>query len=236
MTESQNLPTSTVYGPVNSWRVGKSLGIDLLFTNSICSFRCVYCQLGKINEHTQERKIYIPTEKVLADLQASQWQEADVITFSGNGEPTAAAAFPEAVASVRDILAARGLAAAVKIRLITNGSLVHRRAVQAGIRAIGEAGGEVWFKVDRVGEAATRAINGVPSDPAKVLRNLRRTAALALTWVQTCWFAIDGAAPTAEARDAYCAWLGEAAASLAASTSGVAEPVKPTLRSERPSR
>ena len=45
------------------------------------------------------------------------------VAFSGNGEPTAAAAFPEAVASVRDILAARGLAAAVKIRLITNGSL-----------------------------------------------------------------------------------------------------------------
>lgn len=101
MTESQNLLTSTIYGPVQSWRVGNSLGIDLLFVNSICSFRCVYCQLGKINDHTRERKIYVPTEKVLADLKESNWQEADVITFSGNGEPTLAANLGETIQAVK---------------------------------------------------------------------------------------------------------------------------------------
>src|SRR5919199_2702321 len=80
--------TSTVYGPVNSWRVGRSLGVDLLAVNSICSFRCVYCQLGRINVHTAERKIYVPTAKVLEDLRASAWREADIITLSGSGEPT----------------------------------------------------------------------------------------------------------------------------------------------------
>jgi wyosine [tRNA(Phe)-imidazoG37] synthetase (radical SAM superfamily) len=84
------LPT-TVYGPVSSWRVGRSLGLDLLAVNSICSFRCIYCQLGRINLHTSGRKVYVPTKHVLSDLAASAWREADIITLSGSGEPTLAA-------------------------------------------------------------------------------------------------------------------------------------------------
>ena len=63
-----NPPDSTVYGPVYSWRFGNSLGIDLLLSNSICSFRCPYCQLGRINVPTVDRRVYVPTDKVLADL------------------------------------------------------------------------------------------------------------------------------------------------------------------------
>jgi len=92
---------ATVYGPVQSWRVGRSLGVDLLCVNSICSFRCVYCQLGVINVHTSERKVYVPTERVLADLKASRWQEADVITFSGSGEPTLAANLGEVIREIK---------------------------------------------------------------------------------------------------------------------------------------
>ncbi len=100
MTQSSQAPAaslpaaggavSTVYGPVRSWRLGQSLGIDLLWSDSTCSFRCIYCQLGKIHRPTRQRAIFVPTDKVLADLEASAWQEADVITFSGNGEPTLA--------------------------------------------------------------------------------------------------------------------------------------------------
>lgn len=92
-----NAPTSTVYGPVNSWRVGRSLGVDLLFRTSICSFRCIYCQLGKIEEHVAKRDVYVPTEKVMADLEASDWQSADMITLSGSGEPTLALNLPEVI-------------------------------------------------------------------------------------------------------------------------------------------
>jgi len=95
------LATSTVYGPVRSWRVGNSLGIDLLFTSSICSFHCVYCQLGKILDHTMERKVYVSTEKVMEDLQASAWREADIITFSGNGEPTLALNLAEVIREIK---------------------------------------------------------------------------------------------------------------------------------------
>src|SRR5919204_3243273 len=94
---------STVYGPVNSWRVGRSLGVDLLCVNSVCSFRCVYCQLGRINVHTAERKVYVTTERVMADLGASAWREADIITLSGSGEPTLAANMGEVIREIKKL-------------------------------------------------------------------------------------------------------------------------------------
>lgn len=112
-----NPPDSSVYGPVYSWRFGNSLGIDLLLCNSICSFRCPYCQLGKINVSTLERRTYVATAKVLADLKAADWRDADVITISGNGEPTLALNLGEAIAAVRKLTKK-------PIVVLTNGSLL----------------------------------------------------------------------------------------------------------------
>lgn len=81
---------SSVYGPVKSWRVGASLGIDLLLETSTCSFNCIYCQLGDIQLKTSERKIYVPTAQIEHDLKRSAWESADIITLSGSGEPTLA--------------------------------------------------------------------------------------------------------------------------------------------------
>ena len=92
---------STVYGPVKSWRLGFSLGIDLLFVNSVCSFKCIYCQLGKINLHTIERQIFVPTARVMADLKAGDWPSADIITLSGSGEPTLAANLGEIIHEIK---------------------------------------------------------------------------------------------------------------------------------------
>src|SRR5438445_7291041 len=86
----QTTHPSSIYGPVESWRVGKSLGVDLLLQTSICSFNCIYCQLGDIQQKTIERQIYVSTEQVARDLRQSHWEEADIITLSGNGEPTLA--------------------------------------------------------------------------------------------------------------------------------------------------
>ncbi len=81
---------SSVYGPVHSWRVGRSLGIDLLLQTSICSFNCIYCQLGDIQNKTIARQIYVTTDQVERDLRLSAWEEADILTLSGSGEPTLA--------------------------------------------------------------------------------------------------------------------------------------------------
>ena len=101
--EETYLRSSTIYGPVRSWRLGSSLGVDLLFVNSICSFRCVYCQLGKINVHSSKREVFVSTDRVLDDLKKSRWKEADVITFSGSGEPTMALNLGEAIREIKAI-------------------------------------------------------------------------------------------------------------------------------------
>ena len=59
------------------------------------------------------------------------------------------------------------------------------------------------------------AINGVAWAPEKAARNLETCAALAPTWVQTCWFAFDGLAPDAASLAAYCALLAPLADQLA---------------------
>ncbi|MDQ7032299.1 MAG: radical SAM protein [Desulfonauticus sp.] len=78
-----------VFGPVNSSRLGRSLGIDLL-AKKICSFDCLYCEVGKTVIKTLKRDIYVDPEPILQELE--QWFKSgyivpDVITFGGSGEP-----------------------------------------------------------------------------------------------------------------------------------------------------
>ena len=93
------------------------------------------------------------------------------------------------------------------LRLITNGSLMAQARVQQGVRLLGEAGGEVWFKVDGGTAEAIERINGVRLEPESVARNLARCAQLCPTWVQTCMFRWDGEAPSVTDLDAYLAVL-----------------------------
>jgi len=60
-----------VYGPVASWRLGRSLGVDILSTNEkTCSFDCVYCQLGRTENKTADRKVYVRTEEIEREIKA----------------------------------------------------------------------------------------------------------------------------------------------------------------------
>lgn len=210
-----------VYPVVSRRAGGVSIGINLNVNNA-CNWACVYCQVDGLTRGGPPPIDLVllreELEAFLAEIVDGDFMLRHVpaaarclmdIAFSGNGEPTSASEFADAVAIARDALAARGLLPDVKLRLITNGSLMHRETVQRGVAILGENGGEVWFKLDRVGEEASRAINGVPQQPATVLANLRRSCALAPTWVQTCWFAVAGHAPTAAERQAYCDLLRE---------------------------
>ena len=216
-----------VYPVVSRRAGGVSVGINLNVNNA-CNWACVYCQVENLTRggppaidlELFERELAGFLDDVLMgdfmsrEVPAEDRRLVDV-AFSGNGEPTSAAEFPEAVLRVGRVLERHGLAGKLPVRLITNGSLLHRQAVQDGIGALGEMGGEVWFKVDRGTTAEVNAINGVPMDAQRIRRNLAQCAALATTWVQTCWFAVDGVAPDAAAREAYCDLLGPVATGLA---------------------
>ena len=220
-----------VYPVISRRAGGVSVGINLNVNNA-CNWACVYCQVENLTRggpppidlDLLEREL----DGFLDDALHGDFMSREVpaearrlmdIAFSGNGEPTSAAEFPEAVQVVRRVLERHGLAGKLPVRLITNGSLLHRPGVRDGIRVLGELGGEVWFKVDRAMPAEVETINGVPMDAGKIRDNLSRCAALATTWVQTCWFALDGIAPDAAARDAYCALLAPVASTTGGSSS-----------------
>ena len=94
---------STVFGPIHSRRLGTSLGINLLPDDGkVCTFDCVYCEAGYNAQGTGTTGLPLP-ERVERDLEAklrdmkSRGESLDVITFSGNGEPTLHPRFAEVV-------------------------------------------------------------------------------------------------------------------------------------------
>ena len=195
-----------IYSVVSRRAGGVSIGINLN-PNRACNWHCIYCQVPGLTRGSapaidlalleQELRGFIDTF-----LRGAAHRIVD-IAFSGNGESTSAKEFPDAVALAGRVMREMKLDASVKLRLITNGSLVAQRRVQAGLRRLGELDGEVWFKVDAGSADGYRRINGVELSPQTVARNLRRCSALCTTWVQTCLFALDGQGPTETEVDAY---------------------------------
>lgn len=216
-----------VYPVVSRRAGGVSIGINLNVNNA-CNWACLYCQVDDLTrggpppidlDRLEGELAGFLDDALHGDFMSRQVppeaRQLMDVAFSGNGEPTSAPEFADAVGRVGKVLARFGLRGKLMVRLITNGSLLHRPEVQAGIRQLGELGGEVWFKLDRAEAAAASEINSIPLQPEKMARNLGLCAGLAPTWVQTCWFALDGEAPPATARAAYCDLLQPLAGQLA---------------------
>ncbi len=107
-----------IYGPVPSWRLGSSLGIDPISKGrKVCSFDCVYCQIGKTGLLTNERKKFIEAKEIVVELDMLPALKIDYITFSGAGEPTLAENLGEMIKAVK-------LIRKEPIAVITNGSLM----------------------------------------------------------------------------------------------------------------
>jgi len=113
-----------LYGPVSSWRIGSSLGIDLLSQKEkICSFNCIYCQLGKTVVSDMTRLVYIEQEEVIKELNFLSEMDIDYITFSGCGEPTLAKNLGEVIKAVKKIRHE-------PVAVLTNSSLMNRQDVR----------------------------------------------------------------------------------------------------------
>lgn len=77
----------SVFGPINSRRFGRSLGIDLSPGVKQCNFDCLYCELAA--KKAQEKMIEIlPVEQILNELHMADFTGVDVLTVTANGEPT----------------------------------------------------------------------------------------------------------------------------------------------------
>lgn len=100
---------SIVFGPIHSRRLGTSLGINLSpVDGKVCSFDCLYCEAGYNSQGTgnsglpDEKKVLIDLEAKLREMKENG-ENLDVITFSGNGEPTLHPKFPEITDGVLEL-------------------------------------------------------------------------------------------------------------------------------------
>lgn len=112
-----------IYGPVSSWRLGRSLGIDPISSfQKTCTFDCVYCQAGRTAVFSSTREIFVPTEALIHELRSLPEVAIDCITFAGNGEPTLAKNLGSMIRAVK-------MVRKEKISVITNASLIDRKDV-----------------------------------------------------------------------------------------------------------
>ena len=215
-----------VYPVVSRRAGGVSIGINLN-PNNACNWRCVYCQVPNLTRGPAPRIDLALLEDelraMLRELQHGDFMVARVpaearriedVAFSGNGEPTSSPEFLPAIDVVRRCMDECGLLGKIKLRLITNGSLLDRAEVRQGLARLSQANGEVWFKVDAGSRRQIRLINNADLDPGGVLRRLRDCGELCPTWVQACFFALDGFAPNEAELLAWLDVLMKAKASL----------------------
>lgn len=209
-----------VYPVVSRRARGVSVGINLN-PNNACNWRCIYCQVPDLQRGGPPPidldRMAGELDSLLRDIRTGDFLDRRVadagmrrlvdVAFSGNGEPTSAAEFPDAVDAATAVLRAHDLLGHLPLRLITNGSLLDRPKVQHGISRLASASGEVWFKFDAVGGTRRQRINGTRTPLEAVERRLSCCARLCPTWLQSCFFLFDGKEPDPGEIDAYVDWV-----------------------------
>jgi len=150
---------SPIFGPIHSRRLGVSLGINLMpGDGKICTFDCIYCECGFNADHrvktprpTRE-EIAQALENKLKEMQANG-PKPDVLTFAGNGEPTAHPHFPEII---EDTLKLRNkYFPNAKVSVLSNSTFIARPAVFNALMKIDNN----ILKLDTVSEKYIRMVN-----------------------------------------------------------------------------
>lgn len=134
------LDPACVYGPVQSRRFGRSLGVNLNpASGKRCTFDCIYCELGTNAERRtdegfpQAEDIASALEEKLAEL-AEAGTLPDTITLAGNGEPTANPAFPkvvDAALALRDSFCPKA-----RVGVLSNSTLAHLPRIHAALERL----------------------------------------------------------------------------------------------------
>ncbi len=213
-----------VYPVVSRRAGGLSLGINLN-TNNACNWRCIYCQvpdlirgapppvdLDALEEELSVFLSQILIGSYLEDQVPKGQRRLNDIAFSGNGEPTSAPNFADAVKTIHGVRVRANVPEVVKTVLITNGSLMHQHKVMKGVKDLAGINGEVWFKIDRATVEGAQLINDTKINKSRILSNLEASAKACPTWIQTCLFKLDGLHPAESDLDAYVQLIGEAVA------------------------
>ncbi|MBP1698438.1 MAG: tRNA-modifying enzyme [Deltaproteobacteria bacterium] len=114
-----------LYGPVPSRRLGGSLGIDLV-PHKICTYDCIYCQIGKTTKKTLTRKEYVPVKEITEEVERFLKEGAasiDYLSLTGSGEPTLHSQIRSVIEGIKAITS-------IPVAVITNGSLLYEEEVR----------------------------------------------------------------------------------------------------------
>ncbi|CAM8265497.1 COG0731 Fe-S oxidoreductases [Candidatus Methylopumilus universalis] len=215
-----------IYSVISRRAGGLSIGVNLNVNNA-CNWQCIYCEIPNLTRGSPPPiELDVLEDELrffLHEIIHGDYMEKNVaiedrhlkdIAFSGNGEPTSAEEFPQVILIVKKILEEFNLLHKIKIRLITNGSLMHKESVLKGIQVLAKMNGEVWFKVDAALEESTKVINQVNIKPQQAIDRLKRCSEICPTFVQTCIFTIDNKEPNNKEIDAYIKLIDSAKKSI----------------------
>ena len=169
----------TIFGPIHSRRLGTSLGVNLTPNDGkVCTFDCLYCEAGFNAQGTGTTGL-APREVVSERLRAKlrdmhdKGENLDVITFSGNGEPTI---HPDFAGIIDDTIKARDeFFPKVKISVLTNSTQLHRPDV---VKALMKVDNNI-LKLDSAIESTMRALDRPTSRAFTVAKVVPQLAAFA---------------------------------------------------------
>ena len=217
--DRDNAGLTYVYPVVSRRAGGVSIGVNLN-PNNACNWRCVYCQVPNLKRGTapvidlakleSELRFFlheIMNGSFMRDHVPPEARRVNDIAISGNGEPTSAREFEQVIELIARVKGDYNLPEGLKLVLITNGSLIERSGVRAGLRHMATLNGEVWFKLDSATREGRQRINNTRMSLKQMRENLRTAALLCPTWLQTCLFQIDGDPPDSNECAAYLKFI-----------------------------
>jgi len=119
---------SIIFGPINSRRFGKSLGVDLSPSFKQCNFDCLYCEL-KSSKVTNSYKDIVGVDEVIKEIKEAleKYKDIDFITITANGEPTL---YPNLKELIKKINSFKGN---IKSLILSNGSTIYKKEVQEAL-------------------------------------------------------------------------------------------------------
>ena len=118
----------TIFGPINSRRFGRSLGVDLSPDSKQCNFDCLYCELKPAKVVDRQGSV-LPVSQIVADIQAalSEYKDIDVLTITANGEPTLYPHLSELMDAINQIKGS------IKTLILSNASTIAQKETQEAL-------------------------------------------------------------------------------------------------------
>ena len=119
---------SIIFGPINSRRFGKSLGVDLSPTTKQCNFDCLYCEL-KSSKSVDSYKEIVEVESIISEIKSAlkKYKNIDVLTLTANGEPTL---YPHLNTLIDKINSLKGN---IKTLILSNSSTIYKPNIQKAL-------------------------------------------------------------------------------------------------------